>query len=112
MRHVASLLLAGGLAFATSQIANAEDVFTLTSSAFEDGGKLQVKNAGNDKKNPNCVGENVSPPFAWKNSPKGTKSYLFLMFDPDGRAPGGVSHWVAYGIPASVTGFAENEVSK
>ena len=26
--------------------------------------------------------------------------------------PRGVSHWVAYGIPASVTGFAEGEVSK
>ena len=25
---------------------------------------------------------------------------------------GGVSHWVAYGIPVSVTGFAEGEVSK
>jgi phosphatidylethanolamine-binding protein (PEBP) family uncharacterized protein len=34
------------------------------------------------------------------------------MFDPEGRAPSGVSHWVAYGIPASVTGFAEGEVSK
>ena len=34
------------------------------------------------------------------------------MFDPEGRPPGGVSHWVAYGIPATVTGFAEGEVSK
>ncbi len=34
------------------------------------------------------------------------------MFDPEGRPPGGVSHWVAYGIPVSVTGFAEGEVSK
>ncbi len=25
-----------------------------------------------------------------------------LMFDPEGRPPGGVGHWVAYGIPASV----------
>jgi hypothetical protein len=35
-----------------------------------------------------------------------------MMFDPEGRAPSGVSHWVAYGIPASVTGFAEAETSK
>src|ERR1700743_1676596 len=35
-----------------------------------------------------------------------------MMFDPEGRPPGGVSHWVAYGIPVSVTGFAEGEVSK
>ena len=44
--------------------------------------------------------------------PDGTKSFVFLMIDPEGRAPGGVNHWVAYGIPASVTGFAEGEVSK
>ena len=117
MRHVASLLLAGVLALGTVQVADAAKaakpkVFKLTSSAFKDGGRLQIKNAGNNKKNPNCVGENVSPPLSWKNPPAGTKSFLLLMFDPDGRAPGGVSHWVAYGIPASVTGFAEGEVSK
>ena len=44
--------------------------------------------------------------------PEGTKSYALMMFDPEGRPPGGVSHWVAYGIPVSVTGFAEGEVSK
>ncbi len=49
---------------------------------------------------------------SWANPPEGTKSYALLMFDPEGRPPGGVSHWVAYGIPASVTGFAEGEVSK
>lgn len=36
----------------------------------------------------------------------------FLMIDPEGRGGAGVNHWVAYGIPASVTGFAEGEVSK
>jgi phosphatidylethanolamine-binding protein (PEBP) family uncharacterized protein len=33
------------------------------------------------------------------------------MVDPEGRGIG-VDHWIAYGIPATVTGFAENEVSK
>ena len=68
--------------------------------------------AGNNKSNPNCVGENVSPQLSWTNPPAGTKSFALLMFDPEGRPPGGVSHWVAYGIPASVTGFAEGEVSQ
>jgi hypothetical protein len=71
-----------------------------------------VKNAGNNKSNPNCVGENVSPPFAWSNAPAGTKSFALVMTDPEGRNGLGVVHWVAYGIPASVTSFAENEVSK
>jgi Raf kinase inhibitor-like YbhB/YbcL family protein len=56
--------------------------------------------------------QNVSPALSWSNPPAGTKSYALLMFDPEGRPPGGVSHWVAYGIPVSVTGFAEGEVSK
>ncbi len=34
------------------------------------------------------------------------------MIDPEGRGGAGVNHWVAYGIPASITGFAEGEVSK
>jgi len=90
----------------------AQGVFTLSSPGFKDGERLATKNAGNNKANPNCVGENVSPALSWANPPDGTKSYALLMFDPEGRPPGGVSHWVAYGIPVSVTGFAEGEVSK
>lgn len=86
--------------------------FTISSSAFQDGGWLQQKNAGNNPKNPNCVGENISPPFAWTNVPAKATSLALLMFDPEGRGGMGVSHWVAYGIPVSVTGFAEGEASK
>lgn len=95
-----------------AQSASAQGVFTLSSSSFKDGERLPTKMAGNNKSNPNCVGDNVSPALSWSNPPEGTKSFAILMFDIDGRPPGGVSHWVAYGIPASVTGFAEGEVSK
>jgi len=95
-----------------SHAAHAQGVFTLSSPDFKDGERLALKNAGNNKSNPNCVGENVSPALAWANPPAGTKSFALLLFDPEGRPPNGVSHWVAYGIPASVTGFAEGEVSK
>jgi Raf kinase inhibitor-like YbhB/YbcL family protein len=95
--------------------ANAADIFSLTSTTFKDG-TMMPKNASNSTANaptnPNCVGENVSPQFSWTGVPEGTKSFVLTMFDPEGRAPSGVSHWVAYGIPASVTGFAEGEVSK
>jgi Raf kinase inhibitor-like YbhB/YbcL family protein len=86
--------------------------FVLTSPAFEDNGRLAKKFAGNDKTNPNCVGENISPAFSWSNAPAATKSFAFLMVDPEGRNGLTVNHWVAYGIPASVNGFAEGEVSK
>ena len=95
--------------------ANAADIFTLSSTTFQDG-KIMPKKVANSQANaptnPNCVGDNVSPQFSWTGVPEGTKSFALTMFDPEGRAPSGVSHWVAYGIPASVTGFAEGEVSK
>ena len=95
--------------------ANAADIFSLTSTTFQDG-KIMPKKVANSQANaptnPNCVGDNVSPQFSWTGVPEGTKSFVLTMFDPEGRAPSGVSHWVAYGIPASVTGFAEGEVSK
>src|SRR5665213_3489585 len=99
-------------AFGGSHDARAQAAFTLSSPDFKDGVRLAVKNAGNNKSNPNCVGENVSPALSWSNPPEGTKSFALMMFDPEGRPPGGVSHWVAYGIPPAVTGFAEGEVSK
>ena len=87
-------------------------MFTITSKSFKDGERLATKMAGNNKQNPNCVGDNVSPELSWSNLPAGTKSFALLMFDPEGRPPGGVSHWVAYGIAPTVTGFAEGEASK
>ena len=92
--------------------ADAAGVFTLSSPNFKDGERLATKHAGNNKANPNCVGDNVSPALTIANPPEGTKSFALLMFDPEGRPPGGVSHFVAYGIPASVTSFAEGEMSK
>ena len=95
--------------------ANAADIFSLSSTTFQDG-KIMPKKVANSQANaptnPNCVGDNVSPQFSWTGVPEGTKSFALTMFDPEGRAPSGVSHWVAYGIPARVTGFAEGEVSK
>ncbi|HEY1796534.1 MAG TPA: YbhB/YbcL family Raf kinase inhibitor-like protein [Stellaceae bacterium] len=107
---LATLVLAGGLvlSFGTARA----EVLTLTSPQIKDNGELAVKNACGDKSNPNCVGENVSPPLQWSGVPAGTKSFALLLFDPEGRAPAGVSHMVLYGIPADVTGFKEGELSQ
>jgi Raf kinase inhibitor-like YbhB/YbcL family protein len=94
--------------------ANAE-IFSLTSSTFKDS-TMMPKNVANSHanapNNPNCVGDNVSPQLSWTGVPEGTKSFVMLMIDPEGRGGAGVNHWVAYGIPASVTSFAQGEVSK
>lgn len=114
-RKFGSMFLAGGIivaSWSTVQLAIAAEPFMLTSPAFKDGTPLQKKNSGDRKDNPNCVGENVSPPLAWSNPPAGTKSFALTMVDPEGRGGLGVVHWVAYGIPATVSGFAEGEVSK
>jgi len=110
--QLSSLVITAGVVCAAGGLAQAADPFTLTSPTFKDGTMLATKNAGNIKGNPNCVGDNVSPPLAWSNAPAGTKSFALLMVDPDGALGLGVIHWVAYGIPATVTGFAEGEVSK
>ena len=106
------ILAAAMTAFFGSHEALAAGPFTLTSTGFKDGERLPQRFAGAIKSNPNCIGENVSPELSWSNPPDGTKSFLLLMFDPEGRPPGGVSHFVAYDIPASVTSFAEGELSK
>jgi Raf kinase inhibitor-like YbhB/YbcL family protein len=106
------VIVAAGCAMFRPADARAAEPFMLKSPALEDNGQLARKNAGNIAANPNCVGENISPPFAWSNPPEGTKSYAMIVVDPEGLAGLGVAHFVGYGIPTSVTGFAEGEISK
>src|SRR5262245_49206678 len=109
LRH---LIAAGVLTIAFAATAAAADPFTLTSSTFKDGQMMPKKVANNSTTNANCVGENVSPQLSWTGVPDGTKSFVLLMEDPEGRGGAGVHHWVAYGIAPSVTSFGEGEVSK
>src|SRR4029077_6654258 len=95
--------------------ADAAELFTLKSTTFADGKMMPKKvanSAANAPNNQNCVGENVSPQLSWSSVPDGTKILVLLMTDPEGRGGSGSVHWVAYGIPASVSGFTEGEVSK
>jgi Raf kinase inhibitor-like YbhB/YbcL family protein len=113
-----SLVLASGIALVSlcaAQSASAADVFTLSSKTFKDGAMLPKKAANAPaatNPNPNCVGENVSPELSWTGTPEGTKSFVLLMEDPEGRGGAGVHHMVTYGIDAKVTGFEEGELSK
>ena len=110
-KHIAILSLSLGIAASIASGARAE-IFSLTSSDFKDNEIMPKKVANNAPNNPNCVGENVSPHLSWSATPEGTKSFALTMVDPEGRGGLGVYHWVAYGIPAHVTAFAEGEVSK
>ena len=106
--------VAAGVALAASCVAGAASAadFTLTSQNFQDGTLMPKRVANKNPANANCVGDNVSPQLSWSGAPDGTKSFALTMVDPEGRGGLGVFHWVAYGIPADVTSFAEGEVSK
>jgi Raf kinase inhibitor-like YbhB/YbcL family protein len=107
-------VIAAAMVLASAFVVHAQGPFTLTSTTFKDGQLMprKVANSSANFSSPNCGGENVSPQLSWTGVPEGTKSFALLMEDPEGRGGNGVHHWVAYGIPASVTSFAEGEVSK
>jgi Raf kinase inhibitor-like YbhB/YbcL family protein len=98
-------------ACATIEPAAPPTAFRLGSPVLPDNALLAPKNGGNLKTNPNCLGDNVSPPLEWTNVPEKARSLVLLMDDQAGRAGLGVSHMVVYGIPPKVTSFAEGELS-
>lgn len=102
---VATALVAGLAGFATT--AHAEGM-SVSSSAFKDGGLLPAEYAGANE----CGGKNTSPPLEWKNLPQATHSVVIKMTDPDGAKGGGVVHWIAYNVPASVTSLAAGAGNK
>jgi Raf kinase inhibitor-like YbhB/YbcL family protein len=78
--------------------------FTVMSPGLDDGALLSRRNAASAG---DCGGENISPPIAWSNTPKGTLSHAVVVYDPDGSKGLGSVHWVAYDIAASTTSLAE-----
>jgi Raf kinase inhibitor-like YbhB/YbcL family protein len=108
----ASGVLIGGLVIGGVTATSAAEAFTLTSSTFKDGTLMPRRVGGNMASNPNCAGNDISPALSWANPPPGTKSYAITMVDPESRNGLGTNHWVAYGIPTSVTSVAEGEFSK
>jgi len=75
----------------------------LTSSAFDNHGKIPAKHTGE--------GEDVSPALSWSDVPDGTKAFAVICHDPDAPLvkPGtyGFVHWVLYNLPASTTSLEE-----
>jgi Raf kinase inhibitor-like YbhB/YbcL family protein len=93
------------LAFAFVSLAVASSMggekMQLTSSAFQDGGKIPIQYVM-----PGAGGKNVSIPLGWKNPPEGTKSFAISIVDPHPVANDWV-HWLVIDIPPSTTGLPE-----
>ena len=67
--------------------------FTLTSTAFTEGGAIPRKFS--------CDGDNVSPPLNWEGAPDDTASLALIVDDPDAS---GFVHWVVFNMTASQSG--------
>lgn len=73
-------------------------IFTLSSPAFADGGRIPRVYAGENK--------NLSPPLEWQNPPAGTRSFA-LVSDYLGRDMRHWQHWVVYNIADTLRGLPE-----
>jgi Raf kinase inhibitor-like YbhB/YbcL family protein len=91
----------GGAAGGGGEAGGGGDTFTLTSSAFMDGGMLPAKYR--------CQGSvggptGPSPALGWTGAPAGTMSFAVLLRD---RTYMNYQHWTIYDIPASVMSLPE-----
>ena len=48
-------------------------------------------------------GQNVSPQLCWTGSPKGTRSFVLTVFDPDAPTGSGFWHWVLANLPGDLS---------
>lgn len=103
-------LLAASLLLASVGAA-AQSPFTLSSPDFSDNDVLNRAFAGATPGNASCTGENVSPALSWQHAPAGTRSFALMLFDPEGAKGLGVSHLVAYNIPADRSHFVRGDLT-
>lgn len=66
--------------------------FKLKSAAFGEGQPIPAKYTAD--------GDNVSPPLEWSGPPKGAKSFILTVEDPDAPA-GTFHHWGVYNLKGS-----------
>jgi Raf kinase inhibitor-like YbhB/YbcL family protein len=78
-------------------------VFTLNSSAFDNGGAMPSRYT--------CEGEDVSPPLTWAGVPETARSLVLIVDDPDAPDPKAPKmvwvHWVLCNIPPDISGLPE-----
>jgi Raf kinase inhibitor-like YbhB/YbcL family protein len=105
MRHLSQTnmmiqLMGFVLIFTLQTAATADPIPTLalTSSAFENGGTIPERYT--------CSGHNESPALEWTGIPRGTRSLVLILDDPD--APMGTFvHWVVYNLSPAADGLPE-----
>ena len=82
--------------------------FTLSTTAFTDGGEIPVRFS--QAAEGAAPGEGTSPELTWENAPAGTRSFVLHMQDLDvarNRTTDTQVHWVVWNIPGTATGLPE-----
>lgn len=83
----------------------ATSTMRLTSSAFENGGRIPAKYT--------CDGPGISPALSFEGVPAGARSLVLLADDPDVptsiRPDGMWDHWVVFNISPTVTNVPEGQ---
>lgn len=93
-------------ASATSSAPSApRSAFTLSSTAFADGGVIPKVHECTSGGGSDPGKRNESPPLTWAGSPTAAKSYAIVMRDLDNSH---LIHWVIYDIPATATALPQN----
>ncbi len=104
MRQIA--LATAALAFAAFGAPAAQAAsMKLTSAEVHNGATIANEQVFNSF---TCTGQNISPSLSWTGAPKGTKSFVITVYDPDAPTGSGWWHWVVINIPPSTTSIPKN----
>jgi Raf kinase inhibitor-like YbhB/YbcL family protein len=93
----------GSMTTAQQPAAPSKPGFTLTTTAFDDGGIIPAKFT-------HAVANPVSPKLEWTNVPENTVSFALIAHDPEvviQKGPEDGLHWAAFNIPGTATGLPE-----
>ena len=87
--------------YAMGQTVTKIEVFKISSSAFENGGKIP--------KEYTCDGKNINPPLKIENAPSSAKSFA-LVFDDIDAPRGTYVHWIFWNMDPGLKEIRENSV--
>ena len=94
------LIGCGGGDKPSEPLPKAPAAMSLTSAAFQDGGKIPTRFT--------CSGRDFSPPLRWSEIPRGTLAFAVLMQDIDAD----FLHWSVLDIPPALHRLAEGRVPR
>jgi Raf kinase inhibitor-like YbhB/YbcL family protein len=75
-----------------SELFDAPNTLTVASPAIPSDGMIPQKYSD--------YGKGISPPLRWSKAPRGTRSFVLMMEDPDAISPLPFVHWTMINIPA------------